>query len=250
MKKAVIVDDERFCIEVLEELIAMHCPELEISGAAQSAAEGIAVIQQQSPDLVFLDIEMPVMSGFGMLEKLLPVPFAVIFTTAYDNHAIRAFKYSAMDYLLKPVDAEDLKAAVARFLNSRSGSNYAQQFDLLRENMRSLQTGYIQRIAIPTTEGFIMQPVKDILYCEASSSYTILQLINNTKIVSAKTLKDYEEMLEPHGFFRVHHSHLINMNYAERYVRGDGGMVVLTGGTEIAVSRSRKDAFLIRLQQT
>jgi two-component system, LytTR family, response regulator len=248
MKKAIIIDDELFCIEVMEELVKEHCPLLEIVGTARSGEEGIEQIKKHEPDLVFLDIEMPRMGGFDMLEKLLPFHFDVIFTTAYDNYAIRAFKYSAMDYLLKPIDATDLKNAVEKYLNSKPQANYTEQFNLLKENIKQIDPAHIRRIAIPTTEGLIMQPINDILYCEASSSYTILHLASKTKIVSAKTLKEYEELLEIHGFYRIHHSHLINLNFVEKYIKGDGGYIVMTNNVEIAVSRSKKDAFLTKLQ--
>jgi two-component system, LytTR family, response regulator len=248
MKKVIIVDDELFCIEVMEELIKEHCPLLEIVGTARSGEEGIQQIKKHNPDLVFLDIEMPRMGGFDMLEKLLPFQFDVIFTTAYDNYAIRAFKYSAMDYLLKPIDAADLKQAIEKYLQVRPVANYAEQFNLLKENIRQIDPAHIRRIAIPTTEGLIMQPINEILYCEASSSYTLLHLSSKAKIISAKTLKEYEELLEPHGFYRVHHSHLINLNFVEKYIKGDGGYIIMSDKVEIAVSRSKKDAFLNRLQ--
>jgi two-component system LytT family response regulator len=248
MKKIIIIDDEHFCIEVMEELIKEHCPLLQIAGTARSGEEGIEMIKKHEPDLVFLDIEMPRMGGFDMLEKLLPFHFDVIFTTAYDNYAIRAFKYSAMDYLLKPIDAGDLKQAVEKYLHAKPVVNYTEQFNLLKENIRQIDPAHIRRIAIATNEGLIMQPINDILYCEASSSYTIIHLMNKSKIVSAKTLKEYEEMLEPHSFYRVHHSHLVNMNFVEKYIRGDGGYIIMSDGTEIGVSRSKKDAFVNKLQ--
>jgi two-component system LytT family response regulator len=248
MTRVVIIDDEKFCIEVLEELIKEYCPMLEVAAVCQSGEDGINAIHQHNPDLIFLDIEMPRMSGFDMLEKLLPFRFNVIFTTAYDNYAIRAFKYSAMDYLLKPVDANDLKAAVEKYLHPRQSNNYPVQLGLLKENIKLINPAHIQRIAIPTSEGLIMQPINDILYCEASSSYTIFHLSKGSKIVSAKTLKEYEELLEPHNFFRIHHSHVVNLNYVEKYMKGDGGFVILSNGTEVAVSRSRKDIVVERLQ--
>lgn len=221
---------------------------LEVVGVCHGAEDGIKKISELNPELIFLDIEMPRMSGFDMLEKLLPFRFDVIFTTAYDNYAIRAFKYSAMDYLLKPVAAEDLKQAVEKYLHPRQSNNYPVQLGLLKENIKLINPAHIQRIAIPTTEGLNMQPINDILYCEASSSYTIFHLSKGGKIVSAKTLKEYEELLEPHNFFRIHHSHMVNLNYVEKYIKGDGGFVLLSNGAEVAVSRSRKDVVLERLQ--
>ncbi|MBL7726772.1 MAG: response regulator transcription factor [Dinghuibacter sp.] len=248
MIRAIIIDDEQFCIEVLEELLKEHCPLVQVIGTAQSGEDGLALLQQHEPDLIFLDIEMPRMSGFDFLEKLLPVHFDVIFTTAYDNYAIRAFKYSAMDYLLKPIDAADLKQAIEKYRSPHNKNNFPVQLSLLKENIRLDNPAQIRRLAIATLEGIIMQPVKDIYYCEASSSYTILHLAKNARIVSAKTLKEYEELLEHHGFFRVHHSHLVNLDYVEKYIKGDGGYLILSNGTQIPVSRSRKEALVYRLQ--
>lgn len=247
MTSVIIIDDEKFCIEVLEELIKEYCPMLNVVATCQGGEEGIKAITSHQPDLIFLDIEMPRMSGFDMLERLLPFRFDVIFTTAYDNYAVRAFKYSAMDYLLKPVDASDLKEAVEKFLHPRQSHNYPVQLSLLRENIKLINPAHIQKIAIPTTEGLTMQPINEILYCEASSSYTIFHLVKGSRIVSARTLKEYEELLEPHNFFRVHHSHVVNLNYVEKYIKGDGGMLLLSNGAAIAVSRSRKDMVVERL---
>ena len=248
MVKAIIVDDEKFCIEVLEELLAAHCPEIEVVSSCQSAEDGMVSIRNHQPEIVFLDIEMPRMNGFDMLKKLLPFHFDVIFTTAYDNYAIRAFKYSALDYLLKPIDSDDLKAAVEKYMHPKTQRNYSAQIDLLVENIRQLNPSLIHRIAIPTVEGLIMLPIKDIIYCEANSSYTIIHLVKKEKIVSAKTLKEYEEILEAHNFFRVHNSHLINLNYVEKYVKGDGGYVIMSDESTIGVSRGRKESFVARLQ--
>jgi two-component system LytT family response regulator len=250
MTRAIIIDDEKFCIEVLEELISTHCPEIKVCATCQSGEEGIAAINLNQPDLIFLDIEMPRMNGFDMLKKLLPFHFDVIFTTAYDNYAIRAFKYSALDYLLKPIDAEDLKSAVEKYLHPRAQRNYSAQIDLLIENIKHFNPSLIHRIAIPTVEGLIMLPISDIIYCEANSSYTIIHLVKKEKIVSAKTLKEYEELLEAHNFFRVHNSHLINLSFVQKYVKGDGGYVIMSDQSTIGVSRSRRESFVARLQNS
>ena len=250
MIRAIIIDDEKFCIEVLEELIATHCPAIEICATCQSGDEGIASINQHQPDLIFLDIEMPRMNGFDMLKKLLPFHFDVIFTTAYDNYAIRAFKYSALDYLLKPIDADDLKAAVEKYQHPKTQRNYSAQIDLLVENIKHFDPSHIHRIAIPTVEGLIMLPIRDIIYCEANSSYTIIHLVKKEKIVSAKTLKEYEELLEAHNFYRVHNSHLINLSFVEKYIKGDGGYVIMSDQSTIGVSRSRRESFVARLQNS
>jgi len=250
MVRAIIVDDEKFCIEVLEELLATHCPLIQVVATCQSAEEGMEAARNHEPDLLFLDIEIPRINGFDMLKKLLPFHFDVIFTTAYDNYAIRAFKYSALDYLLKPIDADDLKAAVEKYIHPKAQRNYSAQLDLLVENIRQMNPSLIHRIAIPTVEGLIMLPIKDIIYCEANSSYTIIHLVKKEKIVSAKTLKEYEELLEAHNFYRVHNSHLINLNFVEKYVKGDGGYVIMTDQSTIGVSRGRKESFVARLQSS
>ena len=250
MTKAIIIDDEKFCVEVLEELISTHCTQIEICATCQSGEEGIASIDRHKPDLVFLDIEMPRMNGFDMLKKIIPFHFDVIFTTAYDNYAIRAFKYSALDYLLKPIDADDLKGAIEKYLHPKVQRNYAAQIDLLIENIKHFNPSLIHRIAIPTVEGLIMLPINDIIYCEANSSYTIIHLVKKEKIVSAKTLKEYEELLEAHNFFRVHNSHLINLNFVEKYIKGDGGYVIMSDQSTIGVSRTRRESFVARLQNS
>jgi two-component system, LytTR family, response regulator len=249
MKKAIIIDDELFCIEVLEELLKAHAETIEIVAKARSAPDGLQKIKELKPDLVFLDIEMPTMNGFELLEQCVNLNFTVIFTTAYDSHAIKAFKYSAIDYLLKPIDATDLKNAIDRFNNSTENNNYTLQLDLIKENIKQLNPPHLQRIAIPTVDALIMQTISEIIMCEASSSYTFIHTLNKPKIISAKTLKDYEDILETHGFLRVHNSFLINLNCIDRYVRGDGGTIILNNGIEIPVSRSKKDILINKLQQ-
>ena len=246
--RAILIDDELNSLQNLQNKLEKYCPAVKVLAAMEKPEEAILCVRHQKPDVLFLDIEMPRMNGFDMLKKLLPFHFDVIFTTAYDNYAIRAFKYSALDYLLKPIDAEDLKAAVDKYLHPKTQRNYAAQLDLLIENIRQLNPSLIHRIAIPTVQGLMMLPIKDILYCEANSSYTIIHLVKKEKIVSAKTLKEYEELLEAHNFFRVHNSHLINLNFVEKYVKGDGGYVVMTDQSTIGVSRSRRDSFVARLQ--
>jgi two-component system, LytTR family, response regulator len=249
MKKAIIIDDELFCIEVMEELLKAHEHQIQIVATARSAQEGFEKINALKPDIVFLDIEMPKMTGFELLEKFATHNFTVVFTTAYDSHAIKAVKYSAIDYLLKPIDAGDLKNAINRFLATSENTNYTEQILLLKENMKYLNPAYIQRIAIPTTEALLMQPIADIVMCEASSSYTIIHTQNKPKITTAKTLKEYEEILEHHDFLRIHNSYLVNLNYVDKYIRGDGGTLMLSSGIELPVSRSKKDSLLNRLQR-
>lgn len=239
--KAVIIDDEKNCCEVLEWLIQNHCPELHLSAICQSAEEGIAEIKKSAPDIIFLDIEMPKMNGFEMLESLMPIQFDVVFTTAYDSFAVRAFKYAALNYLLKPIDADDLRETVARLVRKKNVPEKEQMEVLFKHLIHSKPT--IDRIALSTDDGLIFVHVKDIVYCKADSNYTFVYMDDGRKILVARTLKDIDETLSGKDFFRVHNSYLVNVNRISRFVRGDGGYIVMPDQTEITVSRSKRDEF-------
>jgi two-component system, LytTR family, response regulator len=249
MKKAIIIDDEEYCVEVLEELLHAHTDNIKVIATSSSSKEGYQKIMDLKPDLVFLDIQMPEMNGFELLEKCMPLQFAVIFTTAYDSHAIKAIRYSALDYLLKPIGSEDLEKALQRFLAIKTESNYSEQYNLLRESIRQMVPHHQQRLAIPTAAALEMIPIAELILCEASGSYTIIHTQNNGKITSARYLKEYEDILEQHSFMRIHHSYLVNVGYIRKYIKGDGGSVVLANELELPVSRSKKDALVNMLQK-
>jgi two-component system LytT family response regulator len=244
MIKAIIVDDEPDCSETLALLLERCCPQVQIVATCNSGAEALKEISFQKPDLVFLDIEMPHMNGFQLLEKLSSVEFDIVFTTSYDQYAIKAIRFSAMDYLLKPVDREELKSAVDK-VSRRHQPPLPQQLEIL---LQRLHQPTASKIAIPTMEGLQMIPVDSIITCASSSNYTTLHLKGHQKITASRTLKEIEEMLEGLSFLRVHQSSLINLNEVNKYIRGEGGYLVMSDGTSIDVSRSRKESLLIKLQ--
>lgn len=242
MIKAILIDDETHCRETLSIQLKKYCSEVQLLAQCNSAAEGMEAIAQHQPDVVFLDVEMPTMNGFEMLQQFSRIPFDVIFTTGYDVYAIKAIRFSAIDYLLKPIDKDELIKAVAK-INQRPDHDLNQQLDVLLEKLGN-KHALLQKIALPTLDGFEMVSLDDILHCEADSNYTQVMLKQAKKILVSRTLKEIEELLEGHAFLRIHHSHLVNLNEIVRYIRGEGGYVVMSDSTSIAVSRSRKDALL------
>lgn len=247
MIRSVIIDDEPHAAQVLKILLEKHCPEITVEAIFHAAKEAEKMVPAINPQLVFLDIEMPHMNGFELLEKLAPVNFQIIFTTSYDQYAIKAIRFSALDYLLKPVDPQELKAAVKKSVGLLSSSTLPGQLDVLREKLRQ-PAALVNRIALPTMEGLEMVPVDTILYCTANSNYTSLVLKDKQKLVVSRTLKEIEEMLEDYPFLRVHHSCLVNLHEIKKYIRGEGGTLLMSDGVEVAVSRSRKDILLKKLQ--
>jgi len=241
MIKAVIVDDELNCVEMLEWLLKTYCPIVHISAMCTSGEQGIEAINKHKPDVVFLDIEMPKMNGFDMLEKFDELFFDVVFTTAYNKFAIKAFRYSALNYLLKPVDPDDLQSTVKK-IEQKKSAVAKDQLNLLLENMKNL-TSPVQRIALSTGDGLIFVNTADIMYCQAESNYTNVVLTNKNKVLVAKTLKDIDETLSGKDFFRVHNSFLININQIKKFVRGDGGYILMNDDTQITIARSKREEF-------
>lgn len=247
MIKAIIIDDEIHCLETLSILLQEYCPQVTILEQCRSAKKGLEAIERLKPDLVFLDIEMPAMNGFEMLEQFQQIPFAVIFTTSYDQYAIKAIRFSALDYLLKPIDPKELIIAVQKVQTQKMLPS-AEQFEMLLKQVHHKGSGF-QKIAIPTVEGFELIPADQIVHCKADDNYTHLHLKDKSKITACRSLKEMEEQLQDFSFFiRVHHSYLVNLNEVIRYVRGEGGYLILTDGSTINVSRSRKEMLLKKLQ--
>lgn len=246
MIKAVIIDDEPDCCEVLSMLLQRHCPEVTVDAICYSAEDAIASITHHSPQLVFLDIEMPHMNGFELLEALPEINFEIIFTTSYDQYAIKAIRFSALDYLLKPIDREELQAAVKKAIG-RHQHLLPQQLEILMQKFHR-QVNKVDRIALPTMEGLQLISIDSIISCASSSNYTILSMKVNQKLTVSRTLKDIEEMLEDYNFLRVHHSYLVNVNEIRKYIRGEGGSVVMSDGSSVDVSRSKKDVLLKKIQ--
>ena len=242
MITAIIIDDEAKGRIALRKKLADYCPQVEVVAEAANGQEGLLLIGHHKPTVIFLDIEMPRMNGFEMLNELKEKNFHLIFTTAYDQYAIKAIKFAAFDYLLKPVDIEELKSAVAKIDISET-SQTKKQADLLQQNLQHPKK-LLYKLAIPTLEGLFFYNINDIIRLEANSNYTNIWFSNNTKILASKTLKEFEELLPEDIFFRTHHSHLINLNYIKRYIKGDGGQIELQNGSFVDVSRRKKEEFL------
>jgi len=246
MIRAIIVDDEPYCCDTLETMLEKYCPDVQLVAVCHSGEEAIAAISQHKPDLVFLDIEMPRMNGFDMLQKIGAINFEIIFTTSFDQYALRAIRFSALDYLLKPIDKEDLQTAVQKVIQ-RTQKPITQQLQLLMQKLQQ-PTNPINKIALPTMEGLQMVAVESILYCESDSNYTTFHLKNKQKIIVSRTLKEMEEMLEEYSFARVHSSYLVNLQEVNKYIKGEGGYLVLNDGSTVNVSASRKKLLLAKLQ--
>lgn len=243
MIKAIVIDDEVHCLETLNLLLKEYCPQVQLLEQCRSAKKGLEAIEKLKPDLVFLDIEMPTMNGFEMLEQFTEIPFAIVFTTSYDQYAIKAIRFSALDYLLKPIDPNELVNAVKKVQEQRH-LPMAEQFQMLLKQVHG-KNNQFNKIAVPTSEGFELIPADQLIYLEANDNYTHLFLKNKTKIIACRTLKEMEEQLLDFAFFvRVHHSYIVNLNEVTRYVRGEGGYLVMSDGSTVSVSRSRKESLL------
>lgn len=247
MIRAVYIDDELHCLERLSRLLLPYITDtIQLVGMAQSVDEGVDLIEREKPDLVFLDVQIHQQTGFDLLQQIRPVTFDVIFTTAFEQYAVQAFKFSAIDYLLKPVDPDDLRQALAKLAPKQSVISKLSQVDTLLYNLQQRQES-AKRICISTSTGYTFVDVKDIIRCQSDINYTTIFLNDKTKIVASKTLKEFEEVLREADFFRVHNSHLINLSYLKSYHKGKGGSVIMVDNTEIDVSTRRKDEFLKRI---
>lgn len=245
MIKAIIIDDEQHCIDALASDIATYCSNVEVTAKCSSAKEGILTIKKHKPQLIFLDVEMPWMNGFEMLEMFDNIDFCIIFTTAYDKFAAKAFRISAVDYLLKPVDAEDLKTAVYKAEEKILSSAGVVNIRNLLHNIK--QPAQQQKIALPNSDGYEFAQANSILYCSAQGAYTKVVFSDKHSLLISKTLGDIEEILPPEIFIRIHHSTLINLNAVTHYHRADGGYVVMNTNEKLMVSKARKEVLLERL---
>ncbi|MEI6456255.1 MAG: LytTR family DNA-binding domain-containing protein [bacterium] len=245
--KTLIVDDEQDAVSFISSIIREYCPRLDIIGTAASVKEGVKIIIEEKPDLVFLDVEMPHGSGFDLLGHFPEKTFDVIFITAFNHYAIRAIKFSAVDYILKPININEFIEAVDKVINKHSSNiDRNSNFSTLLENLRSSIPG---RLAIPTSDGMEYLITKDIIRIEADRSYSWFYLSDKRRILVSKNLKEYQELLSERNFFRTHNSHLINLDYVKRFIRHEGGSVELTDGSHIPVSRSRRDLFLSQMKR-
>jgi len=254
MTKAVIIDDETDCRTSLSYDIKQYCPDITLIGEADSVKSGIELIISLAPDLVFLDVQMGDGTGFDLLNQFYNISkstpivsnkFKVIFTTAYDKFAVKAIKFSALDYLLKPVLSEELILAVEKFqqLKNIQSSKLLESINMLMENKNN-QNIFSHKIALNTGDTIEIYNVNDIIRCESQSNYTMFYFKNKKNLLVCKTLKEFDEILTEHGFYRVHNSHLINLSCIVKYIKSEGGTVVMEDGSNVPISRNKKDEFI------
>jgi two-component system LytT family response regulator len=241
MLKAIIIDDEPKGRIALRQKLIDYCKDVEVIAEAAGGEEGIGLIRKHQPQIVFLDIEMPRMDGFEMLRSIENKNFHIIFTTAYDQYAINAIKYSAFDYLLKPVDIEELCSSIKR-VQLQLQSNTPQKLKALEENLH-LGTS-LNKIAIPTLDGLLFFNIADIIHLEAQSNYTAIYFTDHPRLIASRTLKEFEDLLPQDIFFRAHHSHIINLQFIKRYIRGDGGQIEMQNGNFVDLATRKKEEFL------
>lgn len=239
MIKAILIDDEKNALEILEWQLHTYCPQVEIVALCNTADSGIEAIRQHAPQLVFLDIEMPKKNGFDVLEAFRNPSFDVIFTTAYNQFALKAFRFAALDYLLKPIDADDLVNSLKRYERKVQGS-FNQQLEILLQHYRQPNT-LPEKISFSTQQAVHFIKPETILYCESDGNYTTLFFLDNTQLIVSKTLKEVEEVLVHYRFLRIHNSYLINLSQVSRYVKTEGGSIEMTNGTQLPISRQRRE---------
>ena len=242
--KAIIIDDELSGRKAIRSYIKKYTPNIEIIDEADNVKNGLFAILSNKPDIVFLDIRMPDGTGFDLLEKLPNIDFKIIFVTAYEEHAIKAFKYSAVDYLLKPLNPDEFIDAVSRLGSENKLMEIERKVELLLLNNKKTE-----KIALPTSTGLKMIKLCDIIRCESDNNYTMFYLKDKSKILVSKTLKEYDEILSSEGFYRTHKSHLVNVSYIKEYVKGEGGYVILNEGSSVDVARRKKEGLLQVLTQ-
>jgi two-component system LytT family response regulator len=243
--KSIIIDDEIKSAENLKILLTDFCEDVTVTALCQNIKDGVNAIKNDAPDVVFLDINLQRETGFDLFQHFDKVPFEVIFTTAYSEFAIKAFRYSALDYLLKPIDIKELQEAV-RKVSQRITGNLNNRLMHLFKDLKSPNHDFL-KLALPTLEGLIFINVSEIVYCEAASNYTTFFLTANRKYVVSKTLKEYDELLTERDFFRIHNSYLVNIRAIKKYVKGDGGYVILENDVSLDVSKRKKEAFLQKM---
>ncbi len=242
MLKAVIIDDEPDNVKLLALQLKMYCPQVQVVAECTESEVGYLKIKELQPDLVFLDIEMPMMNGFQLLEKIGDINFSLVFVTAYDQFAVKAFRFSALDYLLKPIDGKDLKAAVEKA--EKRLWPQTQQLNLLKQQLQNGDKILPDKIALPYQNGVTFAEIKNVIFCESDNNYTRIHTVDGNHYMVAKTLGDIQEVLEERNFLRVHRQYLINLNHIKKYVRGEGNYVILSNNQSIPVARNQKDKLI------
>ncbi len=246
MIKAVIIDDEPTLQDVNKQLLAEYFPEIKVVGIANSVSSAVDTINHNQPDLVLLDIAIKEGTGFEVLQKLRPYTFKVVFITGFDSYAIKAIKYSALDYILKPVNEIEFQQAIKRAVNEiKAKSDTSVQSDILMESFKKETQS--KKLVLKTTESLNIVDIADILYCQSDNSYTTFYLTDNEKITVSKSIKEYDELLSEYNFFRTHQSYLVNLNFIKKVDKSDGGFVIMKNKREIPVSIRQKKSLIKRL---
>ena len=241
MIRAVIIDDEQNNIDNLQKLLQKYCPEVIIAATALNAENGKRMIREQTPDLVFLDIQMPGKNGFDLLKSLTNYSFQIIFVTAFDKYGIQAVKFAAIDYLLKPIDIEELKSAVDKAVGKIHQNKQNHQLENLLRLLQQNQQRDEHRIALPAVKEIRFVKTQDIIRCESSNNYTTFFLLNGEKLIVSKPIYEYEELLSDYGFIRCHQSHLVNKKFIKSWVKEDGGYLLLEDNSQLPISRQKKE---------
>jgi len=247
--KAILVDDEPGAISTLKKMLELNCPEVEVAATCSNAVTAREKLEELRPDAVFLDVRMPGESGLDMLAEIPVKDFEVIFVTAHNEYMLQALQFSAVDYLMKPVDEDRLAEAVQRVKERLKTQKGTVQTEALMHNIRNAGLPLEMRLCLPTQKGFTIVKLEEIVYCEAQRSYTIFRLVNNKTIIISKPLFDYDRLLTDADFLRIHKSFLVNLRHVKEYIRGEGGTVVMSNGMEIEVSRRKKEQFLVKVRE-
>ncbi len=245
MLKAIIVEDEQASRETLANYLEKYCPDIQLAGEAPSVKTGLAAIREHQPDVVFLDVEMPYGNASDLLEQVETINFETIFVTAFSNYAMKALNFSAAYYILKPIDIDELIAAVEKVVRERENQSYAFHTKILIENIQTVNK-QLHKVVLPLLDGFDVVQVKDIVRCQGNDNFTDFHLMDGQKKVICRTLKFYEELLNEFDFLRVHKSHLVNMQHVKGYKKGKGGMLALIDGSMVDVSPNKKQELLNR----
>lgn len=247
--KAILVDDEPRGLTSLEKLLQMHCPQVDVISCCADVREATDQILKLQPDLVFLDVAMPGQNGFELLKSLPEISFEIIFVTAYNHFMTQAFHYSAVDYLLKPVEEDLLVQSVDRASKRIEQKAGSKQVETFLHNINQQSSPQKFKLCIHSMKGFQVVEIKDIIYCEASSNYTNFFLNNKSMLCASKPIHEYESILADNNFVRIHKSYLINIDYIKEYLRGEGGSVIMEGGHEVEVSRRKKDLLMQKMKE-
>jgi len=246
MIRSIIIEDEEKARSNLTQILSEYCKDVEVVDAQNNVKDGISAIEKHKPHLVFLDVHMQGETGFDLLEQIGKINFEIIFTTAHNEYAVKAFKFSAIDYLLKPVDIDELVNAVNKANTKIEDNATKERYELVVENLKG-QKSTFNKIALPTADGLVFVQVSDIIRCESEDNYTHFFLVNGERFLVSKTIKYFEELLTDQDFFRIHQSHLININHIVEYHKGEGGYAIMSDESSVIVSRRKKEAFLNKL---